>query len=143
MMCSDKIPAFFSLRNDLRWAEEVTCRALQNSEPFSKIAAYWRLVIRTGTIRWLQFNLLACLLGAPGLAAAAELKPEAAAGFFRDVRITEKRMHTELQSGGTFLWADGLPEARRGSVQLQLQRGEVVSARLKTTDPTGEIRAPG
>jgi hypothetical protein len=107
------------------------------------VLAYWRFVIRTETIRWIQFTLLACLLGVPGLAAAAELKPEAAAGFDRYVRLTEKRMRADLQPGGEFLWADGLPEARRGSVQLQLQRGEVVSARLKTTDPTGEIRTPG
>lgn len=116
---------------------------MKNRVPFCKMAAQREAAIRTGTIRWIKFTLLAGMLGVATLAAAAELKPEAAAGFDRYVHVTEKRMRADLQSGGTFLWADGLPEERRASVQAQLQRGEVVSARLKTVDPAGEIRTPG
>ena len=116
---------------------------MNNRVRFRKMAANWEAAIRRRTIRWIQFNFLACLLGASSFAIAAELKPEATTGYDRYVHLTEKRMRADLQPGGTFLWADGLPEARRGSVQAQLQRGEVVSARLKTTDPTGEIRTPG
>ncbi|MCU1343580.1 MAG: hypothetical protein JWN92_3003 [Candidatus Acidoferrum typicum] len=86
--------------------------------------------------------MLLCLLGMPRPAAATELKPEAAEAFDRYVRLTEKRMRADLQPSGAFLWVDGLPEPRRESVQAQLQRGEVVSARLKT-DAIGEIRTPG
>jgi hypothetical protein len=71
------------------------------------------------------------------------LKPEAAEGFDRYVRLTEKRLRTDLHPGGAFLWVDGLPEARRDAVYAQLQRGEVVSARLKTPDPTGWVHTPG
>jgi hypothetical protein len=109
----------------------------------AKMAADREAAMRTGIYCWIQLGLLACLLAAPGLSEAAELKPEAAAGFDRYVRLTEKRMRTDLQPGGTFLWVDGLPEARRDSVYAQLQRGEVVSARLKMTDPAGELRTPG
>ena len=87
--------------------------------------------------------MLAALISGPRFAAASELRPEAAAGFDRYVHLTEKRMRADLRSDGTFLWADSLPEGRRASVQAQLQQGEVVSAKLKTTDPAGEIRTPG
>jgi len=99
--------------------------------------------MRKGIIRWIQFGLLACLLAAPRILGAAELKPDATAGFDRYVRLTEKRMRADLRHGGAFLWVDGLPEARRATVQEQLERGDVVSARLKTNDLTGEIRTPG
>lgn len=121
----------------------MTCCALKNCARFSKIAPQQEEAIHTGTIRWIEFTLLAALLGAPRFTAASELKPEAAAGFDRYVHLTEKRMRADLQPSRTFLWADGLPEERRASVQAQLQRGEVVSARLKTTDSTDEIRTPG
>lgn len=100
-------------------------------------------VIRKATIRWMKLGLLSCLLGLPGPAAGTELKPEAAAGFDRYVRFTEKSMRRGSQAGGAFLWVDGLSEPRRDSVHAQLQRGEVVSARFKTNDPAGEIRTPG
>jgi len=91
----------------------------------------------------MKFGLLAWLVAVPSPAAAAELKPEAAAGFDRYVRFTEKRMRKDLQTGGAFLWVDGLPEPRRASVHAQLQRGDVVSARLRTNDLAGGIPAPG
>ena len=88
--------------------------------------------------------LLACAFAMlPKPAATAQLKPEAAQGFDRYVRLTEKRMRADLQPGGAFLWVDALPETRREGVRAQLQRGEVVSARLTTADPTGEIKTPG
>ena len=116
---------------------------MHNRVSFTKMLPQGEAAISKSATCWNQFALLACLLGLPRLAAATELKPEAAGGFDRYVQLTEKGMRADLQPGGTFLWADGLPEARRESVQAQLQRGEVVSARLKTPDPTGEIRTPG
>jgi hypothetical protein len=72
-----------------------------------------------------------------------ELKSEAAQGFDNYVRLTEDRMQRELAPGGAFLWVDGLPEPRRGEVYARLQRGEVISERLQTTDPSGHSSTPG
>jgi hypothetical protein len=87
--------------------------------------------------------LLVCLLGAPGRAKTAELKPEAVRGFDRYVQLTEERMRTELRPGAAFLWVDSLPEARRNAVYAQLQRDEVVSGRLETRESPSELRTPG
>jgi hypothetical protein len=88
--------------------------------------------------------LLASLLAAaPPPAPVVELKPEAVRGFDRYVELIEQRMKTELAPGGNFLWADGLPEPRRSEIYGRLQRGEVVSEKLATKDPTGESRTPG
>jgi hypothetical protein len=48
-----------------------------------------------------------------------------------------------LEPGGAFLWADSLPEPRRSEVHARLQRGEVISERLHTTDPSGLSSTPG
>ena len=122
---------------------ELRCRALRNRVRLAKMSADWEAAIRIRAIRWIQFSLIACLIGAPGYVPAAELKPEAADGFDRYVRLTEKRMRADLQPGGAFLWVDGLPQARRDDVHAQLQRGEVVSAWLATPDPMGELRTDG
>jgi hypothetical protein len=87
--------------------------------------------------------LLALLLAVPGRAEAAELKPEAAQAFDRYVRLTEHRMHKELQPGAAFLWVAGLPEARRTNVYAQLQLGEVVISRLETQDYPDNLHPPG
>ena len=93
-------------------------------------------------IRWIEAMLLVGSLAMPGRAEAAELKPEAVQGFDRYVQLTERRMQTELRPGAAFLWVDGLPEAHRNSVYEQLQRGEVVSGRIKTRDSSSELRTP-
>jgi hypothetical protein len=109
----------------------------------AKLAAHREAAIQTRTIAWVTATLLVCALAAPGRAEAAELKPEAVAGFDRYVRLTEQRMQTELKPGAAFLWVDGLPEAHRNNVYAQLQRGEVVASRLETPDSSGDLRVPG
>jgi len=109
----------------------------------AKLAAHREATIHTRTIAWVQSTLLVCVLAVPGRTEAAELKPEAVAGFDRYVRLTEQRMRMELKPGAAFLWVDGLPEARRNSVYAQLQRGEVVASRLETPDSSGDLRVPG
>jgi hypothetical protein len=109
----------------------------------AKLVAHREAAIHTRTIAWVQATLLVCVLAAPGPAQAAELKPEALAGFDRYVRLTEQRMQTELQPGAAFLWVDGLPAARRNNAHAQLQRGEVVASRLETRDSSGDLRVPG
>jgi hypothetical protein len=108
-----------------------------------KMAAHREAAIHMKTITWMAAVLLAGSLGMPEHVGAAELKPAAVQGFDRYVQLTEQRMQTELRPGAAFLWVDGLPEARRNSVYAQLQHGEVVSARLKTRDPSDELRTPG
>jgi hypothetical protein len=82
-------------------------------------------------------------LAVPGPVEAVELKPEAQQGFDRYVQLTEERMRTELQPGTAFLQVDGLPEARRNSVYGELHRGEIVTSRLETRDPSGDLHTPG
>jgi len=79
----------------------------------------------------------------PSPASATELKPEAAQGFDQYVRLTEMRMDGELAPGGVFLWVDGLAEPRRSEADARLLRGEVISARLQTPDPSGHSSTPG
>jgi hypothetical protein len=84
-----------------------------------------------------------CFVIAPSPAGAAELRPEAAQGFDEYIRLTELRMQGELGAGGEFLWVDRLPEPQRGEAYAQLQRREVISARLQTADPSGRTSTPG
>jgi hypothetical protein len=109
----------------------------------AKLAAHWEAAIHTRTITLVQTALLVCVLAVPGRAEAAELKPEAVAGFDHYVRLTEQRMQTELRPGAAFLWVEGLSEARRKNAYAQLQRGEVVASRLETLDSSGDLRVPG
>ena len=78
-----------------------------------------------------------------GPAGTADLGTAASRGFDEYVRLTSVRMQGELRPGGAFLWVDGLPEARRSEVYARLQRGEVVSERLQTADPSGRVSTPG
>jgi hypothetical protein len=100
-----------------------------------------------GTIRYkaitLLAALLACLLAVPGRAGGAELNPEAAQGFDRYVHLTERRMQTELQPGGAFLWVDGLPDARHKDALMRMQNQEVVTGHLETPDASGKFHTPG
>jgi len=91
----------------------------------------------------MRWALAIGLLVAPASAAAAELGREAAQGFDRYVRLTVSRMQGELAPGGVFLWIDRLPEPRRSEVYARLQRGEVISERLLTSDPSGQTSTPG
>lgn len=98
--------------------------------------------IRYRTVSWIQIALLVFFSGMPSAAAAAELKPEAAQGYARYVQLTEERMKSELAPGGIFLSVDGLPEAQRSDTYARLQRGEVVTTRLRTEDPSGKVSTP-
>jgi len=98
--------------------------------------------IRYRAIAWIQIALLAFLSAVPLPAAATELKPEAAQGYARYVQLTEERMKSELAPGGIFLSVDGLPEPQRSDTYARLQRGEVVTARLRTKDSSGKLRTP-
>jgi hypothetical protein len=86
------------------------------------------------------FLALCCAIPAP--ATPTDLKPKAAQGYERYLQLTEKRMKPELAPGGTFLLVDGLPEAQRNDAYARLQRGEVVSTRLRTSDPADSARTP-
>ena len=99
--------------------------------------------IRNRTIAWSQIALLAAASATPSPALAAELKPEAAQGYARYLQLTEARMKPEVAPGGVFLAVDGLPTPQRGDAQSRLERGEVVTWRLRTADPTGDDRTPG
>ena len=83
------------------------------------------------------------LIAAPSSAGATELKPDAVKGFEQYVRLTESRMQGDLAPGGAFLWVDSLPEPRRSEAQARLRRGEVISQKLQTPDPSGHSATPG
>jgi hypothetical protein len=84
-----------------------------------------------------------CFLLAPTSASATDLKPQATHGFEQYIRLTEQRMKGELAPGGPFLWVDSLPEPRRSEVYARLQRGEDISERLRTADPSSGSSTPG
>jgi hypothetical protein len=117
----------------------MTCRALQILGELLHSGARLEAAIRIKTIiaAWLVCLALPCAVH------AADLKPEAAQGFERYVRLTEDRLQGELKPGGNFLWVDGLTGDRRGEAYRKLQQGEVVTARLKAHDASGEIHTPG
>jgi hypothetical protein len=107
------------------------------------LAPYGEAAIRNRVLFLLRWALVIILMVAPSPAAATELRPEAAQGFDQYMRLTERRMQGELATGGVFLWVDGLPEPRRSEAYARLQRGEVISARLQTADPSGHSSTPG
>jgi hypothetical protein len=107
------------------------------------LAANWEAAIRNRISFGLRYALAVGLTLVPPPAGAAELRPEASQGFDKYIRLTEQRMRGELAPGGAFLWADGLAEPRRSEVHARLQRGEVVSEKLQTADPSGHSSTPG
>jgi hypothetical protein len=107
------------------------------------LAANWEAAIRNRVLFGLRWALVTYLTIAPSPANAVELKTAAAQGFEQYVRLTEQRMQSELAPGGAFLWADGLPVARRSEVYTRLQQGEVVAERMQTADPSGAASTPG
>jgi hypothetical protein len=99
--------------------------------------------MRSRKLFWLGWALAICAAVVPLAAAAAELRPEAAEGYEQYVRLTELRMQGELPPSGIFLWVDRLPEPRRSDVHARLERGEIISERLETSDPSGHSATPG
>jgi hypothetical protein len=107
------------------------------------LATHREAVIRNRTFIRLRWALVMALIVVPPPAGATELKPEAAQGFDQYARLTELRMQGELAPGGMFLRVDSLPEPGRGEAHAGLQRGEVISERLRTLDPSGHTSTPG
>ena len=87
--------------------------------------------------------LIISVIVRPSFAAATDLRPEAAQGFDRYIRLTEKRMTAEVTTGGVFLWVDGLPVPSREEIIARLKRGEVVSEKMRAPDPSGNTSTPG
>jgi hypothetical protein len=107
------------------------------------LGAHKEAAIRNRILVRLRWALVVFMMVVPTPAGAGELRPEAAQGFDEYVRLTESRMQREWAPGGVFLWMDGLPEPRRNEGYARLQRGEVVSARLRTADRAGRSNTPG
>jgi hypothetical protein len=75
---------------------------------------------------------------------AAELTPEALAGFEHYVRRTEERIERELSSRDRFLVLEFLPEEVLRESAKRLAAGEVFARKLGTVDADGaEIAIPG
>jgi hypothetical protein len=106
-------------------------------------AAQREVAIRSPQNICLFLALLLCMAGLPSRADATDLQPEAVQGFDRYIRLSEQRMAGEARPGGTFLWLDTLPESGRREAGARLKRGEVVSEKLQTTDPSGNSSTPG
>jgi hypothetical protein len=107
------------------------------------LAPHMEAAIRNRIQFRLRWALVIGLIVAPLPTSATELSPEAVQGLDQYVRLTERRMQSELGPGGVFLWIDGLPEPRRSDVNARLQRGEVISARMQTSDPSGQSSTRG
>jgi hypothetical protein len=107
------------------------------------LAAHEEEAIRNRVQIRMRWALLIGLLVAAHPAGAADLSAEATRGFDRYVRLTEGRIQGELKPGGAFLWLDGLADPRRSEAYSRLQRGEVITARLLTDDPSGQSSTRG
>jgi hypothetical protein len=118
----------------------VHCKVMRIS---GNLAPRMEAAIRNRSQFRLRWALVIGLIVAPPSASATELSPEAAQGFDQYVRFTERRMQGELTPGGMFLWIDDLPEPRRSEAYARLRRGEVISTRLQTADPSGHSSTPG
>ena len=90
----------------------------------------------------MQAALLALACAAPAPADEADLDPQAARGYDRYLQLTEARMKAELGPGGEFFYVDSLPVPQRNELRARLERGEVVTERLETGDPSGVSRTP-
>src|ERR1700756_562818 len=109
---------------------------------WGNLAPHREAIIRIRALLRLVWAPIICLMAAPPPAAAAELRPEAVQGFDQYVRLTERRMQSELAPGGAFLWVDGLPEPQRSELYARMQGGEVISEKLQTVDPWGRFSPP-
>jgi hypothetical protein len=107
------------------------------------LAPHMEAAIRNRVQFRLRWALVIGLIVAPSSTGATELRPEATQGFDQYVRLTERRMQGELAPGGAFLWFECLQEPNRSEAYVRLQRGEVISARLQTSDSTGRSSTPG
>lgn len=87
--------------------------------------------------------LMIWLLALPTATGGTRLKPEAARGFEQYAQVTERRIQSELQPGGTFLCVDRLPEARRQEAMIRLRSGQVVIERVETPPAAASISTPG
>jgi hypothetical protein len=76
--------------------------------------------------------------GAPA-AAGADLQNRTIQAFDRYVRLTEAR----LNGGGSFLWIDGLPDAKRREALDIVRRKQLSIERPETTNNGREIDVPG
>jgi hypothetical protein len=65
-------------------------------------------------------------------AVAAELKQHTVTAFDKYVAATERRISTEAQPGGKFLYMDGLPAAEMASAYESLKRGEILVEKMRT-----------
>jgi len=76
-------------------------------------------------------------------AQAADLRSATVAAFDRYVHLTESRLDGEGRGVSSFLWVDGLAEARRQEAGAWLHRGEVLVSRMETRDAGRPIDVPG
>ena len=70
------------------------------------------------------------------------MQPRTVAAFDRYARETERRIDGDLQTPARFLWVDGLPDFERQTALAAMRRGEIVIARLTTTENGREIGIP-
>jgi hypothetical protein len=122
------------------------CRALNGDAVSRHIRSQKEAAIRSRQNEIQNAVLILMLIfvaGLPTLAEGSDLRPEAVQGFDRYIRLSEQRMSGEVRPGGIFLWIDRLPESDRRDAAIRLKRGEVVSEKLQTADPSGISSVPG
>jgi len=74
--------------------------------------------------------VVVAMLSIGGNLHAAELSPDAAAAFDRNVGLVEARLDEERARKAPFLWIDRQPEAARRETGARLARGEIVVEKL-------------
>lgn len=79
--------------------------------------------------------LILCLLALISSGLAAELKEKTTDAFDKYVSATEARINSELRSGGTFLYVDGLSGNSKNNAYEQLKNGEILVQKMETSGP--------
>lgn len=89
------------------------------------------------TSMYLVAVMLMSVFSSASPAVAATLKPETIEGWEEYIRLTEKRIASELQSTSGFLVQDFLPEERSDECRQSVESGGVCVLKMKTRDEGG------
>src|SRR5260370_1234441 len=108
------------------------------------------MAINNNAVRLILFTLVALALRqisvSPAQAAGPalpKLKTETQEAFERYVKLVEARNESELKSGTSMLWVDGLPEEQRSEAYAALKRGEVKMQKLEILANDKPVACPG
>jgi hypothetical protein len=82
--------------------------------------------------------LVVGIFALPSFAFAAELKPETLKAWERYIERTEKRIHSEIESGDSFVVGDFFPSEKASEFRRNVGAGKVFVKKMQTRDEEGK-----